>query len=238
MKTSLTTTFFISLLLFSGACTNEFICEKANGYVETQEYHLSDFSGLSMGIEGNVIITIGSEQKVVVEAQREVLDHLNTIVRNSTWNITLDKCFRKYSDANITVTVPSLEYVGLSSTGSILSNSTINANNFKVSLSGSGTIDLTLDANEVNTSISGSGSMNLSGTTNAHDVSISGSGNVNSYGLTSNNANVRISGSGNSFVSVDNELDVSISGSGNVVYDGNPEIKSSISGSGQVRKRG
>lgn len=237
MKSSIVTTLSIFALLTLSSCSEDFICEKANGYVETKEYQLSDFSGLSMGIDGNVTITIGSQQKVVVEAQREILDNLNTSVSNETWNITLNKCFRKYSQVNIFVTVPSLEHVGLSGSGSVLSNSTIVTNDFRARLSGSGTIDLTLDVNNVDTSISGSGSINLSGSTNAHDISLSGSGNANTYGLSSSNANIRVSGSGNSFVAVTNQLDVSISGSGNVFYDGNPEIKSSISGSGQIKKR-
>ena len=237
MKSSLITTLSILTVLIINSCHEDFICERAHGYVETQEFNLSDFDGLSLGIEGNVVISIGQEQKVTVEAQREILDHLNTSVSNGTWNISLDKCYRNYSDLNIYVTVPSINYVGLSGSGSILSNSTIETNSFKTSLSGSGTIDLTLASNFVDTNLSGSGSLNLSGSTNTHDVSISGSGNVNTYGLNSTDANVRISGSGNSFITVSDHLDASISGSGNVIYDGNPAIDSSISGSGQVKKR-
>lgn len=237
MKSYKLTTLSILIISIFSACHEDFICERAHGYIETQDYNLSNFDGLSMGIEGNVIITTGPEQKVVVEGQREILDHLNTSVSSGIWNISLDKCFRNYSDLNIYITVPTLTYVGLSSTGSILSNSTITANSFKASLSGSGTIDLTLDVNYLDTNLSGSGSLNLSGTTNAHDISLSGSGNVNTYNLISTDTSVRTSGSGNSYVTVSNQLDVSISGSGNVIYDGNPEITTSISGSGHVKKR-
>lgn len=236
MKTLITTLSLLILISFT-SCDDDFICEKANGYVETQEFNLSDIDGISMGISGNVVIIIGEEQSVRVEAQRDILDNLNTSVTGGTWNISLNQCFRKYSEVNITVTVPSLEYVSLSGSGSILSNSIIIVNGFKSSLSGSGTIDLTLEANNVDTNISGSGSINLAGSTNQHDISISGSGNANTYGLASSHANVRVSGSGNALVSVEGELDVSISGSGNVIYDGNPAINSSISGSGQVKKR-
>jgi hypothetical protein len=232
----LTTLSILTLLVFT-SCDEDLICDRANGYAETQEFNLSDIDGIGMSISGNVIVSIGPQQSVTVEAQREVLDNLNTSVNNGTWNISLDKCFRKYSEVNVYITVPSLDYVGLAGSGSILSNSTIITNNFKTSLSGSGTIDLTVEANNVDTNISGSGSVNLSGTTNSHDISISGSGNANAFGLESTHVNVRISGSGNSYVTVSERLDVSISGSGNIIYDGNPEIDSSVSGSGNVKKR-
>jgi hypothetical protein len=236
MKT-LTTLLSLLILISISSCDEDFICEKANGSFETRTLNLSDIDGLSMGISGNVIISIGNEQSVTIEAQRDILDNLNTFVTGGTWNISLDQCFRNYSDVNIYVTVPSLSYVGLSGSGSILSNSTITSNSFKTSLSGSGTIDLTVEANNMDTNISGSGSVNLSGSTNQHDISIAGSGNANTYGLTSSFTNARISGSGNAMVQVVDELDVSISGSGNVIYEGSPTINSSISGSGQVKQR-
>ena len=60
MKSLLTTTLLIATMtLFSGCFDHEF-CEVADGYIETREYYLSDFDGINLGIDGNVIITKGS----------------------------------------------------------------------------------------------------------------------------------------------------------------------------------
>ncbi len=222
--------------LFFSSCEKDRSCEKGDGPIETAELNIADFHSFSLELPATVFLTQGSEQRVLVEAQSNVINDLEVDVRNGHWEIELDECYRKYKDVVFYITIPEIEKIGVAGSGEVIGENTISEDNVELSIAGSGDIDLSLHVERLETKISGSGDMKLEGSTDFHEAAISGSGDISAYDLESEVTDASIAGSGSCRVHVNDALDVTISGSGDVYYKGDPSVNSVISGSGDIHK--
>ena len=203
---------------------------------EKEERDVSSFTDVSLGISGDLYITQGSPQKVVVQAENNI-DEIETVVKDGVLRIKTDNWNSKIKGAKIWVTMPEVESLNVSGSGDIVAETPINADELELKVSGSGTIDISeLKGDEIGAAISGSGDIKLAGSADEMELRISGSGSVYADGLKLSECGIKISGSGSCKIDVTGELDVSISGSGRVTYYGNPQIDARVSGSGRVRK--
>ena len=209
----------------------------------TQKRDLSAFSQISLRISANVHLQQGNTQSVEVKGKEDALQKLITEVNDRKLVIRFpnETFFNKWNPGpiDIYITVPQVDGLTISGSGSITSEGKIDSRILNLVISGSGDIKLgDLKAEKVSSALSGSGNIYLSGKGNAAEmkVSISGSGNVKAIDFPVDNVDVRISGSGNCWVNSTKKLDVKLAGSGNVVYRGNPSINSSIAGSGKVKE--
>lgn len=203
---------------------------------EKEERDVSSFTGVSLGISGDLYLTQGSPQKVVVQAENN-LDEIETEVRDGVLRIKTDNWNSKIKGAKIWITMPEVEALNVSGSGDIMAETHINADELELKVSGSGAIDVPeLKADEIGAAISGSGDMKLAGSADEMELRISGSGSVYAGGLKVDECGIKISGSGSCKIDVTGELDASISGSGKVTYYSNPQIDARVSGSGKVRK--
>lgn len=210
---------------------------KGEGEIVKQEITLPALDGIALGIAGNVILTPGTSQKVVIEAQQNIIDNIKRDVKDGSWGIYGIKSMGDYKTVTIYITLPSLEDIHLSGSGSIKSTGTFNnLDDLDISVSGSGEIILDYASRSTDLHISGSGEVTLKGKTGELDISISGSGDVFAKGLSAASCDVHISGSGDAQVQVNGELEAHISGSGDVRYTGNASVQARVSGSGTVSK--
>ena len=208
---------------------------KGEGEVVRQEITLPALDGVDLGFSGNVIITPGATQKIVMEGQQNILDNIKREVTNGTWKIFFEKNVKDAKEVTIYITMPTIKKVGLTGSGSIISEGRFSGlNDLDVFLSGSGDIKFAADAKNVEVLLSGSGDVELKGTAGALDISISGSGDVTTSALVVNACEVHISGSGDAEVNVNGKLDVFVSGSGDVHYRGNASVTARVTGSGEV----
>ena len=234
------TTFLMAFLAISLTYAQKSWGSGISGQGPTVErtLNVSPFTGVGLAFSGDVFIKQGSTQSVKVVGQQNIIDNIDTEVKNGHWNIGFKKSVKKMSTLKVYITIPNLTKAVLSGSGNLSTDGQFNnVGELPVSLSGSGNINLTIDAKRVVSKISGSGNIKLSGSAGSHEIGISGSGNVNAFDLNSGECDVRISGSGNCRVDVKSNLDVRISGSGDVAYKGSPRVNSRISGSGNVTSR-
>jgi len=208
------------------------------GEIVQETLYVDDFDGFVSTISADVYISQGDELEVVVEAQQNIIDNINTDwVRNGIWTIKYYHWVKRAKPVKIYITLPDLTKIGLSGSGEIFGETTFtDVGQLDLNISGSGKIDLDTEAEETYIRISGSGDVYLTGYTNLLDCAISGSGGIHAYGFIVQRADIGISGSGDARVNVEESLDVRISGSGSVFYRGNPVVDSHISGSGTVRR--
>jgi len=205
------------------------------GKVVTKNLDLDKFTGFELSISANVKLSKGSRQEVKVVGQQNIIDNIETDVRNGYWNISFDKNVRRYNELTIYITVPTVDKVALSGSGDIESDDVFSGlSDLQLSISGSGDIEMGAESQNMNCSISGSGDMEVRGSTNTLSVSISGSGDVSAYDLKAGDVSVSIAGSGDCNVHSTQALTVSIVGSGDVRYKGSPNVKSKVVGSGDV----
>lgn len=222
------------------SCDKDNNCKSGSGGIVTKTLTIPSFTSIDFQAAGEVIITHGSVQEVVVTGDDNVVNDIKSKVNNGRWEIDFDNhCYKNY-ELTVNITVPKLNSASLSGSGSITFHDFDNQQgNLSLNISGSGSIFLSAfeGAENLNASISGSGDIKTSAaipTLNTLDINISGSGNYEGFSLITNSCDANISGSGYCQVNVNDELDVKISGSGSVLYKGHPTITKSISGSGAV----
>ena len=201
---------------------------------------VSNFTGVSFGLAGNLTIKQGLSYQVVLEGDSKYIKDIETTVRNGKLVIRRDN-FGMFNNerVNVYITLPELKSLGLSGSGRATVEGTVKTDILDLSVSGSGKISVPeVMLKEMNCSISGSGDINLDGgEVDKADLSISGSGGYAGDKVIIKDFHAGISGSGSCSCYVSESLNAVISGSGNVVYSGNPRINVKASGSGHVRSR-
>ncbi|MCB0116604.1 MAG: head GIN domain-containing protein [Caldilineaceae bacterium] len=212
-----------------------------SGRIVSEERTVSDFTGVALSGSGELTIEQGDGYSLVVEADDNVLEWIETKVSGNTLNIG----FRP--GANIVnpsravqyrLTMPNLNEVEISGSGSVAADRAV-SERFKATVSGSGelAIDAVTAAN-VAVTISGSGNVQMAGAAQSQEVTVSGSGNYAAADLASESADITISGSGSATVWAAQHMNIEVSGSGNVSYYGTPTIDQQTSGSGRVNSLG
>lgn len=209
---------------------------KGTGPSITRTVNLDAFDQVESNIAADVELTQGPTQKVVMEGPENILDLIQTEVKDKKWRIKFPKnTWADYDDVKIKITVPELISVGLAGSGSMITTNTFKADDFQVGLSGSGNMKLMVEADNIDCGLSGSGTINLKGKTKELSIGTSGSGDVRALECTADVVKVGISGSGDCEVYANQMLDAGIAGSGHVKYKGRPKVKTGISGSGSIQ---
>ena len=235
-------TVVIATLLFFSSCYDRgnnglFNCIKGEGDVVEQELLINEFTGVKLRGSSDVYITQGSEFKVRVEGQQNIIDNIETDVQNDIWEIEFEDCMRDYRGLKFYITMPEIKEIEVSGSGDIFGeNEFTGIDDLVLKVDGSGKIDVAVvDATDIDARISGSGKIILEGNANYLGSRISGSGDLKAFDLEVNICNLRITGSGDAEVNVVDELQVRIEGSGDVYYKGNPLIDADITGSGNLK---
>ena len=205
---------------------------------------LDPINKIANAMHGNLVLTYGSRQEIRVEGDDEIINNLNTEVKDGMWNIGFRKGYKHRSNGKsqklvIHATLTDLESVILSGSGNIKTTNHFKVSGpFKIIESGSGNMDLKINASELKGILSGSGNVDISGQADDLDILLSGSGNFNASDMKSNTLTAKSSGSGNILVDVDDSITVlSHSGSGDIRYKGNPKNiqNKKKTGSGKIR---
>ena len=213
---------------------------RGNGNVTTITRTTSDYDGISCAGSFDYILVAGTEGKITIEGEENLLEYIITEVKNGKLIVKTEKNIdlRPSGSKTIKVTIPfkDIDNISLAGSGDLMNKDTVTANDLKVSLAGSGDVVLTVETNTVNGSLAGSGDITLKGTTNNLEASIAGSGDFHAFDLQANNTDVSIAGSGDAEVVSNESLKARVAGSGDIEYKGNPKKEDSkVSGSGSIR---
>jgi len=212
-------------------------CLQGEGPVVEEVVSIDTFDEIELERKAEVYLKQASEQKVTIEAPKNIIDLLLTEVSGGTWNIDFSRCPKTEEPIRIYIETNDIQEITVDGSGKIFSDGLIESNELVLSINGSGLINLNLMVKELKTEISGSGDVNLIGETKLHKIEINGSGDIAAYDLISDESEIEINGSGNVKVNVSYALDVDINGSGDVYYKGNvKEISSQVNGSGKLNQ--
>jgi len=237
---------FVFVLLLSAAIFGITACdligERGSGDLVTETREVSNYDSIALEGSGDVIVTQGGGESLIVETDDNLMEQVETEVRNGTLYLGFETDIddRGFSPTRLIFTVGVDDLKGLSVSGSgNIESDMIETDSLEATISGSGEILIgEVAADDVTGKISGSGKIDLAGVTATQDVTVGGSGNYRAGDLQSESAEVSVSGSGNATVWATETLDASISGSGSIDYYGNPSVNQSTSGSGDVNNRG
>lgn len=212
---------------------------RGSGVLVTEKRPVSGFQRLELSGIGTLVIEVGSEEALVIEAEDNLLEYIETTVQGNTLEIGIRERTNLQPSKPIryNLTVKSLDSISVSGLGSVEAPA-LEATIFSVDLSGGGDVNLEgLQAEQLEATISGLGSLTIaSGQVTEQTIEISGSGDYNGRNLESRTADVIISGLGSATVWASQDLRVEISGAGSVRYAGDPSVSSEISGLGSLEK--
>jgi Putative auto-transporter adhesin, head GIN domain len=189
---------------------------EGSGVAATQARDVAAFDSVELAGANNVVIRVGEDQSVVVQADDNLLDRVTTEVHSGALVIgNTPGNFTTRSPMSVEVTVPTLVALTLTGSGNIV-------------VSG-------LAAESLNVSLPGSGMLTGSGTATRLQVSVTGSGNVQFTELAANDVQAAVDGSGSIFITVTGSLNASVSGSGAILYSGGPQhVTRSVTGTGAI----
>jgi hypothetical protein len=235
MKTSLFSYAGIILLFFIvSSCTDDFII-RGNGIPDSEARLTQGFS--SVASEGHFIvhITSGTQHKLIIEAESNLMEYIETEVKGGHLRIHTRgfTSLRNRLPIEVFVTTPSLKGIVQSGSGTITTGY-FETDALNCVVSGSGSIETAVDANVVDAVISGSGQLNISGSALKGNMVVSGSGKLNAEDLAVQDCDAKISGSGSIWTDVSRYLKAVVTGSGHVFYSGRPQVETVVSGSGGI----
>lgn len=216
---------------------------RGNGNMVTEERNVGSYDQISVSGWFDVELTSGPEGRLTLRGEENLLEYLETEVKNGNLKIKTRKGYNLQSSSwksgGILVTVPveDVSAVSMSGSGDVRGKTKLVSDYMEVVMSGSGDMELEIESDQMDVTLSGSGDMDLAGSCGKLQVRVSGSGDVNAYDLGAREVDAVVSGSADIKVTATEALRARVSGSGDIHYRGNPEkVDSKTSGSGDVTK--
>ncbi|WGD34356.1 DUF2807 domain-containing protein [Olleya sp. YS] len=212
---------------------------KGNGNVTTITRTTADYDALRLSGWMDFELVKGTEGTITIEGEENLLEYIITEIEYGGLVIKTEKNVNLKPSGNktIKITIPfeDIEKVSLAGSGDVTSNTTINSNNFRASISGSGDIELDINSKNTEAKVTGSGDLTLTGNTTNLQVNVTGSGDFHGERLQADNTEAKVTGSGDIVVYAKKNLKARVTGSGDIEYKGNPEkVDTKVTGSGDI----
>lgn len=154
---------------------------QGSGTAAVETRALPPFTGITMGGDCNVVVRIGTPQRVAVSADDNLLRTVKTAVHSGTLNITTPGSFSAVSPMQVAITVPYVDTLRLSGTGAMLA--TGSTPTLYATLDGTGALRLSgLVARDVHATLSGTGAIAVTATRSLH-AAIPGTGQITYTGF-------------------------------------------------------
>lgn len=236
MKTTKLVTFTLVLCAaFALFSCGAFHAIEGNHQPTTEIRNLPSFSKLEVNGSYNVGVYSDSVFRVEIEAESNLLQHIQTYVYSGKLYIETaeDVNLREHYPITIKVFAPDMDYLSLNGSGKIYCQN-LYATQARVEINGSGNITAETETDFLRSEISGSGDITLTGHCNHSQQIIEGSGRIYASNLEQDSCDARISGSGRMNLYVIKYLKARIDGSGQICYEGYPSTSVNINGSGSV----
>lgn len=215
-----------------------------SGRLAAETREITGFSAIALRGSIDLVVRQGTREAVQVSAEDNLLPLLQTTLEGSDGQRTLRIQWKNGESVRSTrpvlVTVDLIRLSALSAAGSgAITVEPLKTPSLSLAISGSSDARLRqLDAEQFTLSIAGSGDVQAAGKAARFEVSIAGSGDVRARELVADDVSVSIAGSGDASVHATKTLAVSIAGSGDVDHTGGASLtRNRIAGSGTIRQR-
>jgi len=205
-----------------------------NGNTIKEERDVKDFSEIRVGDAFKVILTQGSEEKLVIEADDNLMKYITARVSGSTLVIDTRERIEHSSMLVAHITFKDLKYMDLSGACELINRDTISLQELRIEGSGASQLDMTMNLEKLILDLSGASEIDLAGSASNFDANLSGAADLTADDFMAENVRIDISGAGTARVYATVELDARVSGAASVRYKGNPKVTQDVSGAGSV----
>lgn len=212
--------------------------ENGNGKVTTEERNVtSDFTEVRGSAGLDVYLTQGDENKIVVEADENLLQYIQTDIEGGKLHVTTSENIGRSTAKKVYVTFKALNTVEASSGADVTGNSVIKSQNLTLKSSSGATLDVEVFAQEISAKTSSGADLEVSGKATSLTADASSGSELNAKELLVLNCNAEASSGAEVTVNVREKLETNVSSGGDINYYGNPvSVNSNKSHSGSVDK--
>jgi len=228
------------------------------GPVTTRTYDFTGFTGIEVGHAFEVVVTPSDNYSVTITAREGILDRIDVTLSGSTLRIDTDTWFLTWhSNPKVTITMPSLQRLGLSGAAQGDARGFKSSGAFEVELSGASHLDLDMGVGAFRAQISGASSLAGDLEATSSDIELSGASNVTLTGFGGdlvidasgasraklpgypvNAASVELSGASSAELTVSGRMDVNLSGASKLEYFGDATLGTiDISGASDIEHK-
>lgn len=234
MKKSNLLSFFlltIALSLFLGSC-NMLDSVRGNGNVVKETRNIDSFTGVKASAGINVYLFQGDEEKVVVEADENLMDCVVTKVEGNVLRCYLNCNVVSSSKLNVYVNFKSINKIDASSGSDVYGETIIKTDFLDLGSSSGADLKVEVEAGNVECNVSSGADALIKGKADHFDGGASSGGNINAKDLTVKTCDASASSAGNISITVTENIDADASSGGNINYYGNPKSESTNESSG------
>ncbi len=211
--------------------------ERGNGNVVRQERKVSSFDAIEVSGAFNIILSQGSTQSVIVEADENLMKIIKTEVEGGKLVIDQKKPIQHSTSLKVFITITNLKTLELSGAVDVITEGRLTLPELRINGSGASDSKFDLDVRQLDVDCSGGSKLKFRGIATKTHMEVSGAVDLFAYDLVTENFNLEISGAGKAQIYVNKELNVDISGAGSVHYKGNPtKVIENVSGAGSIKK--
>lgn len=229
------TGFLILLTLLLSSCWFIGPSVRGNGHVTEEVRQVGEFDQISVSRGMNVYITQGSPAKVVVIADNNLHDIIQTKVHGHELEIYADENIRWAKEKKVMVTVERLNAIKASSGANAYSQGTILSENLDITASSGANQTIEVNSKFLRANCSSGANIKLSGLAREAKLETSSGANIIGPDLKTEQCKMKASSGGNVSSTVTGKLEAHASSGGNVIYYGEPtSIDTNKSSGGNV----
>ena len=193
-----------------------------NGKVAQENRTTESFDEIKVSRGMNVYISLGNETKVVVRADENLLDVIETEVIGDVLKVSTDTNIRKAKEKKVFVTTPNLKLVEAFAGSNVFSENTLKMDDLEVSASAGSNIKLEINSGSTTASASAGSNVKLEGKSESLFAKASSGSNIKAGDLATLDCTAKVSSGANIWISAKNDFKGNASSGGNVFYSGNP----------------
>jgi hypothetical protein len=224
MKQKLPISALIVTILFAfSSCVFMGPSIKGNGNVVEQTRKTGNFDKIDVSRGMNVYITQGETRKIVVKADENLLEAIETKIEGDVLVIRATQNIRNATSKKVFITVPDLEEIEASSGSNVFSETKLVFRDLKVSTSSGSNVTLEINSEKTEFSSSSGSNIKLQGITNSFKAKASSGANIKAEELTSENCEVKASSGSNIWITVKSDFSGDVSSGANIFVYGNPK---------------
>ena len=211
---------------------------EGSGNITEQIRRVGNFTGIKASGGLNVYISQGDTQKVMVRADDNLINTIQTDVRNGVLTVVNRKLINGATSEKVFVTVAKLDKITSSAGSNVYSQTVINSEQLELSSFAGSNMDLKIVTGDLEASASAGSNLILEGEANHCSVSANTGSNIKAEKLKTKTCQARANTGANIYIDVEDELDARAGSGANLFYSGVPKrLNVSSSMGGNVIKR-
>jgi hypothetical protein len=211
---------------------------RGNGNVTEEVRQVGEFKQIDVSRGMNVYILQGSPQKIVVIADNNLHEVIETRVDGSILKIFTNENVRWAKEKKVMVTVEKLSAVKASSGSNVWSQNQIMSEDLELRASSGANLTMEVNAKRLNGDCSSGANIKLSGLAQEAELEASSGANLIGDALKVDACRMKTSSGANVSATVNERLNARASSGGNIVYYGEPKSTDvHTSSGGNIRKK-